>query len=47
MDEAKTLGIVTEVWGEAELKTRSFNDAVMDYARQFTRPTRRAARWAG
>src|SRR6185503_6869382 len=26
-DEAKTLGIVTEVWGEPELKKRTFQDA--------------------
>jgi enoyl-CoA hydratase len=46
MDEARTLGIVTEVWGEAELKTRSFNDAVMEYARQFT-PPHKASRAVG
>src|SRR5881392_2997538 len=32
MDEAKTLGIVTEVWGETELQGRSFADAVLEYA---------------
>ena len=37
-DEALSLGIVTEVWGEDELKGRSFADAVQDYARQFTPP---------
>jgi enoyl-CoA hydratase len=46
MDEAKDLGIVTEVWGEAELKNRSFHDAVMDYARQFT-PPNKASRAVG
>ena len=46
MDEAKTLGIVTEVWGEAELKKRTFHDAVMDYARQFT-PPHKASRAVG
>src|SRR5437773_167109 len=46
MDEAKTLGIVTEVWGEAELKKRTFHDAVMDYARQFT-PPNKASRAVG
>jgi enoyl-CoA hydratase len=46
MDEAKTLGIVTEVWGEPELKKRSFHDAVMDYARQFT-PPNKASRAVG
>src|ERR671910_2309910 len=28
MDDAKSLGIVTEVWGEPELKKRTFQDAV-------------------
>ena len=37
-DEAKQLGIVHDVWGEAELKGRSFADAILDYARQFTPP---------
>jgi enoyl-CoA hydratase len=37
-DEALTLGIVTEVWGDEQLKGRSFADAVHDYARQFTPP---------
>ena len=37
-DEARDLGIVHEVWGEAELKGRSFADAALDYARQFTPP---------
>jgi enoyl-CoA hydratase/carnithine racemase len=46
MDEAKTLGIVNEVWGEAELQGRSFADAVMDYARQFT-PPHKASRAVG
>jgi enoyl-CoA hydratase len=38
MDEAKTLGLVHDVWGEAELQGRSFNDAVLEYAKQFTPP---------
>ena len=46
MEEAKTLGIVTEVWGEPELKKRTFHDAVMDYARQFT-PPHKASRAVG
>jgi enoyl-CoA hydratase len=37
-DEAQSLGLVNEVWGDAELKGRSFRDAVLDYARQFTPP---------
>jgi enoyl-CoA hydratase len=40
MDEAQALGIVTEVWGEAELKGRSFRDAVVEYGRQFTPPNK-------
>ena len=46
MDEAKTLGIVTEVWGDAELAGRRFNDAVLEYARQFT-PPHKASRAVG
>src|SRR6478672_4174930 len=38
MEEALPLGIVTEVWGDEELQGRSFNDAVLNYARQFTPP---------
>jgi enoyl-CoA hydratase len=38
MDTAKTLGIVHDVWGEAELKGRSFADAILEYAKQFTPP---------
>ncbi|HET7698810.1 MAG TPA: enoyl-CoA hydratase-related protein [Vicinamibacterales bacterium] len=38
MDEAHALGIVTSVWGDAELNGRSFLDAVLHYARQFTPP---------
>jgi len=39
-EEARPLGLVTQVWGEAELKGRSFRDAVLDYAAQFTPPHR-------
>ena len=46
MDEAKDLGIVTEVWGDTELKGRSFADAVLEYARQFT-PPHKASRAVG
>jgi enoyl-CoA hydratase/carnithine racemase len=46
MDDAKALGLVHEVWGEAELQGRSFNDAVLDYARQFT-PPNKASRAVG
>ena len=38
MAEAQALGIVTAAWGDAELKGRSFRDAVVEYARQFTPP---------
>jgi enoyl-CoA hydratase/carnithine racemase len=37
-DDARELGLVNEVWGDAELKGRSFRDAVLDYTRQFTPP---------
>ena len=36
--EARTLGIVHEVWGDDELKGLTFADAVQAYARQFTPP---------
>ena len=32
------MGLVNHVWGERELNGRSFRDAVLDYARQFTPP---------
>ena len=37
-DEAHGLGLVNDVWGEEQLKGRSFRDAVLDYAKQFTPP---------
>ena len=37
-DEARTLGIVHEVWGDDELKGLTFAAAVQAYARQFTPP---------
>lgn len=37
-DEALTLGIVTEVWGDEQLKGRSFAEAVQAYAVTFTPP---------
>jgi enoyl-CoA hydratase/carnithine racemase len=37
-DEAHGVGLVTHVWGERELNGRSFAEAVLDYARQFTPP---------
>jgi enoyl-CoA hydratase len=38
MDEAHALGMVTAVWGETDLEGRSFREAVVEYARQFTPP---------
>ena len=46
MDEARSVGLVQEVWGEAELNGRSFAEAVLDYARQFT-PPNKASRAVG
>jgi enoyl-CoA hydratase len=46
MTDAHALGIVTEVWGADELQGRNFNDAVLDYARQFT-PPNKASRAVG
>jgi enoyl-CoA hydratase len=37
-DEAKGLGLVTEVWDDAALGGRTFAAAVQEYARQFTPP---------
>jgi enoyl-CoA hydratase/carnithine racemase len=45
-EDARELGIVNQVWGESELNGRSFRDAVLDYARQFT-PPHRASRAVG
>ena len=39
-DEAHALGVVTEVWGEEQLKGRSFAEAVHEYAKQFTPPNK-------
>ncbi len=39
-DEAGALGLVTHVWGDEALEGRTFQDAVMDYARQFTPPAK-------
>jgi enoyl-CoA hydratase len=45
-DDAKALGIVNHVWGEADLKGRLFADAIHEYARQFT-PPNKASRAVG
>lgn len=39
-EEAREYGLVNHVWGEAELEGRSFRDALLAYARQFTPPHR-------
>ena len=39
-DEAHSLGIVTEVWGDEQLHGRSFAAAVQEYAKQFTPPNK-------
>lgn len=40
MDEAKTAGLVNEVWDSAALNGRAFRDAVVDYAVQFVPPNK-------
>ena len=40
MEDAATIGLVTEVWDDAKLAGRPFLDAVLDYARQFCPPHR-------
>jgi enoyl-CoA hydratase/carnithine racemase len=45
-EDAAEIGLVNHVWGEAELKGRSFSEAVLDYARGFT-PPHRASRAVG
>ncbi len=42
-EEARDLGIVHHVWGDAELKGRTFPEAVHEYARQFTPPNKASA----
>jgi len=37
-EEAHALGLVNDVWGEAQLQGRSFREAVLAYAAQFTPP---------
>jgi enoyl-CoA hydratase/carnithine racemase len=39
-DEAKAVGLVTEIWDEAALAGKTFADAVHEYARQFTPPNK-------
>lgn len=39
-DEAKAVGLVTEVWDDAALVGKSFADAIHEYAKQFTPPNK-------
>jgi enoyl-CoA hydratase/carnithine racemase len=39
-EEARTMGLVNHVWGDAELSQRAFAQVVHDYAKQFTPPHR-------
>ncbi len=45
-EEARDLGLINQVWGEADLNGRRFREALLDYARQFT-PPHRASRAVG
>src|SRR5689334_18015148 len=38
MDEAAGMGLVSEVWDDTKLAGRTFLDAVIDHAKQFTPP---------
>ena len=39
-DEARTIGLVNDVWDDAALAGRSFADAAQEYAQQFTPPNK-------
>ena len=45
-EEARDLGLVNHVWSEADLGGRTFRDAIIEYARQFT-PPHKASRAVG
>jgi enoyl-CoA hydratase/carnithine racemase len=45
-EDAREIGLVNQVWGDADLNGRTFAAAVHDYARQFT-PPNKAARAVG
>jgi enoyl-CoA hydratase len=45
-DEARLLGIVNQVWSDADLGGKTFRVAAIDYAREFT-PPNRASRAVG
>jgi enoyl-CoA hydratase len=46
MDEALTLGIVSDVWDDTKLAGKPFAEAVVDYAKQFV-PPNKASRAVG
>jgi enoyl-CoA hydratase/carnithine racemase len=46
MNDALALGLVTEVWDDARLAGRTFLDAIVDYAAEFT-PPHKASRAVG
>jgi enoyl-CoA hydratase len=39
-EDALAIGLVNHVWGDSDLKGRPFQDAVLEYARQFTPPNK-------
>jgi enoyl-CoA hydratase len=39
-EEARDLGLINQVWAETDLNGRTFREALLDYARQFTPPHR-------
>ncbi len=41
-DDALAIGLVNQVWSDADLNGRSFAQAIQDYARQFTPPNKAA-----
>ncbi len=43
MDDAAAIGLVHEVWGPDRLAGKTFLDAVIDYAKQFTPPHKASA----
>jgi enoyl-CoA hydratase len=45
-DEARGLGIVNQVWSDADLNGKTFREAALEYAKQFT-PPHRASRAVG
>ena len=40
MDEAKAAGIINDVWGDEQLKGRTFRDAILQYAETFVPPNK-------